>query len=101
MVIHFSSPEELVVLNVVNVPNLAYQSVWFRIKDLPLIVENKMRKEGEAVLEKITSELSPHVEAITTRMESGDPGEGILNVARNVARAAEIQLIILGARGLN
>ncbi|UCE63933.1 MAG: universal stress protein [Nitrospirota bacterium] len=96
-IVHLSPPEEVILLNVVKVPNLAYQSAWLRIKDLSIIVEEEMRKEGEAVLEGIAAELSSYAKSITPQIENGDPGEVILNVAG----AAKVTLIVLGARGLN
>lgn len=94
---HLSPPEEVIVLNVVHVPNLAYQSAWLRIKDLPLIVEQEMRKEGEAFLKQIASELSSFTKGVRLQIEKGDPAELILNVATSV----NVDLIVLGARGLN
>jgi len=96
-IVHLSPPEEITILNVVNVPNLAYQSAWLRIKDLSIMVEKEMRKEGGAVLEGMAAELSWPATTITAQIENGDPGEVILNVAA----AAKIDLIILGARGLS
>jgi nucleotide-binding universal stress UspA family protein len=94
---HLSPPEEVILLNVLKVPNLAYQSAWLRIKDLSIIVEQEMRKEGEAVLERITSELASYAKTVNSQIENGDPGEVILKGAG----AAKVDLIILGARGLN
>ena len=96
-IVHLSTPEEVILLNAVKVPNLAYQSAWLRIKDLSSIVEQEMRKEGEAVLEEMAAEVSSNARSITPQIEKGDPGEVILNVAA----AAKVDLIILGARGLN
>lgn len=94
---HLSPLEDVIVLNVVHVPTLAYQSAWLRIKDLPLIVEQEMRKEGEAVLKQIASELSLFTKGVRLQIEKGDPAELILNVATT----ANVDLIVLGARGLN
>lgn len=94
---HLSPPEEVILLNVVKVPNLAYQSAWLRIKDLSIRVEQEMRNEGEALLERMAAELSPYAKTITPQIEKGDPGEVILNLAG----AAKVALIVLGARGLN
>jgi nucleotide-binding universal stress UspA family protein len=95
--VHLSPPEEVIILNMVNVPSLAYQSAWLRIKDLSTIVEQEMRKEGEAFLKQMASELSPYAKTVTTKIENGDPGGGLLNAAQ----AANVDLIVLGARGLN
>ena len=96
-IVHFSLPEEVILLNAVKVPNLAYQSAWLRIKGLSTIVEQEMRKEGEAFLARMATELSLYAKKITPQIENGDPGEVILNVAG----AAKVALIVLGARGLN
>lgn len=94
-IVQFAPAERLIILNVLNVPNLAYQSAWFRMKDLSIIVEQEMRKEGGKVLSQVKTELSPYATSISTQMESGDPGECILNVATS----AHVDLVVLGARG--
>ena len=97
VVAQLSPPEELVILTMVNVPSLAYQSAWLRIEDLATIVEKEMRKEGQAVLKRLASDLTPYAKAITLKIEKGDPGEGILHFAKS----GKVDLIVLGARGLN
>ena len=96
-IVHLSPPEEVIILNVVNVLNLGYQAAWLRIKDLAIRVEQEMRKEGEAFLDLMASELSPYAKTITRKMETGDPGEQILDMAKS----GKVDLIVLGARGLS
>ncbi|RMH31895.1 MAG: universal stress protein [Nitrospirae bacterium] len=88
---------ELVVLNVVDVPGLAYPTLGAGLaKDLAMQVELAMRKEAEQVLDRVTSFLPSDLASVQKRIELGSPAEMILTVAKE----CQVDLIVLGSRGL-
>ena len=89
--------DELIVLNVVNVPGLSYPTIGAGLaKDLSITVEQAMREEGEQLLDRVVSILPTHCGPASKMLEMGTPAEVILNVAKE--KGAD--LIVMGARGL-
>lgn len=89
--------EEVTVLTVVTVPGLSYPTLGAGLaKDLSMQVEQAMREEAEKLLDQSVSILPPHSGPVTKKLELGAPAEVILNLAKE----KNIDLLILGARGL-
>ena len=94
---HFASLDQLILVTVVDVPEVRYQSIWLRIDDLASIVERDMREEAQRLLDRIVTLLPSDIGPVTRRIEKGKPAEMILDIAQD----AQTDLIVVGARGLN
>ena len=94
---HFATPADVIILNVLEVPDLAYQSRWLRMKDLPQIVEKEMREDAQDILQKVTAHVSSEGRSLSPQIEQGKAAEVILNSATQ----ANVDLIVMGARGQN
>ena len=89
--------EELTVLSVVTVPGLSYPTLGAGLaKDLSMQVEQAMREEATRLLDQAVSVLPPHPGPVTKKLELGAPAEVILTLAKE----QNINLVVLGARGL-
>ena len=95
--IHLASLQQLIILSVLDIPGLRYQAAWFRIEDLPTLVESEMREDAERFLDQVASILPSDVGPISRQIKKGNPSEIILDVG---ARSGA-DLIVLGARGLS
>ncbi len=92
-----SPAESLKILHVVNVPGVPYPAMGANVaKDLAMTVERAMKEEGERVLKQAVSLLPLHPGPVSEQMEMGTPAEIILNVAQE----NQIDLVVIGARGL-
>ena len=93
----FGPSEKLIVVNVIELPQLSYPSFGPNItQDLALTVQEAMKEEGTQFIERAVSLLPPHHGPVTKRLEEGPPAEGLLRIAEE----AKVDLIVVGARGL-
>lgn len=87
----------LTLLYVLNLPRMVYPILGPNLdKDLSMTIEQAMKEEGERLLDRATSLLSPHHGTTEKRMVEGTPAETILTIAEQI----EADLIVIGARGL-
>lgn len=94
---HFSSLDPLVLLTVIDVPDVTYQSVWLGLEDLASIVERDMREDAQRLLDRAATLIPSDSGPVIRRIEKGKAAEMILRVAEEI----QADLIVLGARGLN
>jgi len=88
----------LTLLYVLNLPRMVYPALGPNFdKDLSMTIEQAMKEEGERLLDRAASLLSPHHGTAATRMEEGAPAEMILTVAEDI----KADLIVIGARGIS
>lgn len=59
-------------------------------------LERSMKEDGDRLLTRVQSLLSPHSGAVTKRLEVGSPAEVIVTTAES----RHVDLIVMGARGL-
>ena len=64
--------------------------------DLSMTIEEAMKEEGERLLDRAASLLSPHHGTTEKRMVEGAPADTILTIAEQVSA----DLIVMGARGI-
>ncbi|GJL61589.1 MAG: universal stress protein [Nitrospirales bacterium] len=93
----FAPCEYLIMLNVIDSPTVGYQSLWLEMKDLPQIVEKEVRRDAQEILERLKGSLTMSVESLSQKIKKGKPPEIILDIAAK----EKIDLIVMGARGLN
>ncbi len=94
---HLSPAEQLIVLHAVDVPKPAYPMILPEVaQEIYTTLERTMREDGERLLNKISSILPEHTGPVSKRLEVGRVVEVILAVAEK----EEVDLIVLGARGL-
>jgi len=94
---HLSPAQQLIVLHVLDVPKPAYPMIMPEVaQDIYATVEREMRKEGDQLLSRVKSVLPLGTGPSTTRLEVGKPADVIINVAQE----QQVNLIIMGARGL-
>jgi nucleotide-binding universal stress UspA family protein len=93
----FGPSEQLIVANVMDLPQLSYPSFGPNInQDLALTVQQAMKEEGTHFIDRAVSLLPPHHGPVTKRLEEGSPAEGLLRIAEE----EKVDLIVVGARGL-
>ena len=89
----FAPAEEYIVLHVVNAPSMPYYTQFDQT--LSAEIDEKLRKDGEALVHNIASIVSPDAGRIQTRVSTGSPAKIILSTAEE----EHIDLIVTGARG--
>lgn len=92
-----SRPEQTIVLHVLDVPKPTYPMVMPEVaQELYATMERQMREEGERILHRATASLPMPAGPISKRLEIGKPADLILSVAQE----QQVDLIVLGVRGL-
>ena len=97
-VLHAFSPwEQLILLHVVHVPELAYPGTGMSIgKEFATRAEDVLRIEGVRILDDVSSRLPSDIGRLTKRIELGLPSEMILSLADK----EKMNCIVVGSRGL-
>lgn len=95
---HLTRAEKLVVLNVLDVPRLAYPMGGEPrvLEDFSLSIQQAMREDSERLLERVASLLPMNTGPVSKQLETGTPAEAILAAAEK----EKAGLIVLGSRGL-
>lgn len=94
---HLARADELTVIHALEVPQPAYPRITPEVAaDIYATVEREMRKEGERVLDQMTSMLPLDVGPVTKRLETGKPVDMILSIAQE----RQVDLIVMGTRGV-
>lgn len=94
---HLSLSAPPVALHVVTLPEPGYLTVFpDLVRDIHGMGEQELRAKGKAFLERIDALLPTEVGPVENRIETGHPAEIILQVARE----QQVDLIVMGARGL-
>lgn len=94
---HLARADDLIVLHALEVPQPAYPRITPEVAaDIYATVEREMRKEGERLLDRLTSMLPLDVGPVTKRLETGKPVDMILSVAQE----RQVDLIVMGTRGV-
>jgi len=87
----------LTLLYVLNLPRMFYPTLGpILYKELSMTIEQAMKEEGESLLDRAASLLSPHHGTTEKRMVEGMPAETILTIAEGM----NADLIVIGARGI-
>lgn len=89
----FAPAEEYLVLHAVNVPSMPHYTQFDQT--LSAEIDETLRKNGEALVHKIASIVSPDVRRIQTRVVTGAAAKIILSIAEE----EHVDLIVTGARG--
>lgn len=94
---HFASPEELTLVHALDLPDLDHPMITPDMRKQTLgEIEDRLRPEGEALLDQAVASLPQDFGTVNRIHEIGSPADVILETARS----AKSNLIILGARGL-
>ncbi|UCE64366.1 MAG: universal stress protein [Nitrospirota bacterium] len=93
----FSPGNEIVLLHVIYVPQLAYPGTGMTIgHEFLKRAEEAMRAEGERIVEDFVSRVPEHIGKIKKRIETGPAAEMIVDVAGE----ENADLVMIGSRGL-
>ena len=93
----FSPGHEIVLLHAIYVPPLAYPGTGMTIgQEFLKRAEEAMREEGERIVEEWSSQVSPYVGKMKTRIETGPAAEVIVDLAAE----QKVDLLLIGSRGL-
>jgi nucleotide-binding universal stress UspA family protein len=95
---HLGNIEEVVALHALDLPSLAYPIGRPEVDlAIPAQVEEAMREDGERILEKAVAALPGEIPSVENRLETGSAPAVIVDVADR----DNVELIVLGARGLS
>jgi len=93
---HFAPPEKLTLVHALPLPDLDHPMITPALRDKVVKeVEDRLRQEGEQILEQANAVLPSHCESVQRIQQIGSPAHVILETARS----AHADLIMLGARG--
>ena len=93
---YFSRADQLILLHALNVPRPAYPMMMPEVaNELYNTLERSMREDGERLLDRMQSLLSPHAGPTTKQIQIGSPAEVIVMTAEH----QKVDLIVMGARG--
>lgn len=94
---HLTQAEQLIMLHALDVPKPAYPMMMSEVaQDIYTMVEREMKKDGERLLARVKSILPLGTGRTTSRLEIGKPADVIVTVAQE----QQVNLIVMGARGL-
>jgi nucleotide-binding universal stress UspA family protein len=94
---YFARADELILLHVLDVPNLTYPRMVPEVaRELYVDFEKVMKEEGERLLERMRSLLPMNSGPVTTQLVVGSPSD----VIAATAESFQADLVIMGARGL-
>ena len=94
---HLTPPTKVILLHAMDIPIPMYPSVIPEVaREIQDTVERAMREEGERLLNRVSSLLSPGIGPVVKRLGIGKPTSVILEVAEQ----EQIHLILMGARGV-
>ncbi len=89
--------DDIELLHAYDVPQLAYPGTGMGVgHDFSVKAEKALRKEGNKILENVTTQLPRNVGPIRRQLEQGPTAEVILSAAKQ----ENADLIIMGSRGL-
>lgn len=95
---HLGKLEEVVVLHALDLPSLAYPIGRPEVDlAIPAQVEQALREDGERILEKAIAALPKEIPSVENLLETGSAPDVIVDVADR----DNIELIVIGARGLS
>jgi len=95
---HLGDLEEVVVLHALDLPSLVYPIGRPEVDlAIPAQVEAALREDGERILEKAVAGLPNEIPSVANRLETGSAPDVIVDLADR----DNIELIVLGARGLS
>ena len=94
---HFRPLEEVILVHALPLPNLDHPMITPEMRDQAIKeVEDQLRPEGEALLDKAVADLPSGIETVHRIHQTGSPSTVILDTAES----AKPDLILMGARGL-
>jgi nucleotide-binding universal stress UspA family protein len=94
---YFSRADQLILLHALNVPRPAYPMMIPEVaNELYNTLERSMREDGERLLDRMQSLLSPHAGPTTKQLQIGSPADVIVMTAEH----EKVDLIVMGARGV-
>src|SRR5262245_25868032 len=93
----FHRADTLTLLHVIDVPRPAYRMMMPEVAgELYRTIEQRMKEDGQRLLERGASLLPPGVGPITKRLEVGSSAEVIVTEAEK----KKVDLILMGSRGV-
>jgi nucleotide-binding universal stress UspA family protein len=94
----FRRPDAITLLHVMDVPKPAYRTVVPEVaEEFYRTVEERMKEDGQRVLERAQALLPAGLGSITKRLEVGSPA----NVIVTEAEQRKVDLILMGSRGMS